>query len=315
MSFRFKVSKLWIARSLTLLVANCAILSRVSIPVAKADTKSSIPASVGIWKTTKAPFIYKQGDLENHVDGEAQAFKQYDFRECAYAEFAQGGKGNQFITVDVFQMGSPLDAFGYYAGQRNAHAKYLKIGAEAYQEKTALNFWKGAYYVRIAITAMNPTPAFQQALPQIAQAVAAKLSGSSATPPMLNMLPPGFSPKTDKYQRSDIAGQVFLKNGVVAKYPSAGSMAELFIIQVASPAACKDAFNKYKTYLSDPKTLAVGSKVAPVPGIGDQAIEVKTKFSGEIVAAVKGKYLIAIRKAKDKNAAAALVKAAVARTK
>ena len=212
-------------------------------------------------------------------------------------------------------MGSPLDAFGYYAGQRNAHAKYLKIGAEAYQEKTALNFWKGAYYVRIAITASTPTPAYQQALPQIAQAVAAKLSGPTAPPAMLGLLPPGFAPKTDKYQRSDLAGQVFLKNGVVAKYPSAGSMAELFIMQAASPAACKDAFMKYKTYLSEPKTLAVGAKVSPVPGLGEQAIEVKTKFSGEVLAAMKGKYLIAIRKAKDKTAAAVIVKAAVARAK
>lgn len=315
MSFSLDARSFFNPRTMTSFCAVSAALFTMANTAAIADTKSALPAVVGTWKTTKAPIIYKPNDLENHIDGEAQAFKQYDFRECAYAEYAPGGKGNQLITVDVFQMGSPLDAFGYYAGQRNAHAKYLKIGAEAYQEKTALNFWKGAYYVRIAITASNPTAAYQQALPQIAQAVAAKLTGPTAPPAMLGLLPPGFSPKTEKYQRSDIAGQVFLKNGVVAKYPAAGSMAELFIVQAASPAAAKAAFAKYKTYLSDPRNLAVGSKVTPVAGLGEQAVEVKTKFSGEVLAAVKGKYLVAIRKAKDKTAATRLVKAAIARTK
>jgi hypothetical protein len=194
----------------------------------------------------------------------------------------------------------------------NAAAKEVTVaGAHGYQEPTALNFWKGPYYVKVTITAANPA-AFQPAMPKIAAAVSAKLTGSTTVPSIVQLLPPGYAPRTEQYRRSDIAAQSYIRNGVLARYPSAGPQAELFIAIFPTPAAAKDAFGKYQKYLTDPKMMAVGAKPAALKGIGDGAIGVKSKFTGEVVAATKGKYLIGVRKAKDQAAAQALAKTAVA---
>lgn len=294
--------------ALSLLVAAGAVLSQAS----GADTRSALPAAVGDFKLTHTAQLYTPATLENHIDGEAEAVKHYDFKECAYGEYAPRGQGNQLITVDVYQMGDPTNAWGYYSGQQNPGAKQTTVGgAHGYQEDTALNFWKGPYYVKVTITASNKA-AFQPALPKIASAVAAKLSGTTTVPAIVGLLPPGYAPHTEQYRRSDIAAQSYIRNGVLARYPSAGPQAELFVAIFQSPAAAEDAFAKYRKYLTDPTKMAVGAHASPVKGVGESAIGVKSRFTGEVIAATKGKYLIGVRKAKDQASALALAKAAAA---
>ena len=265
-------------------------------------------------KSATSPQLFNPGTLENHIDGEAQAVKQYGFKSCTYAEYSPTGGGTQLLTVDIYEMSTPQDAFGYYGHQRSDTAKIIKIGGEGYAEPTAFNFWKGPYYVKMAITATNPAP-FQPEMPKLAAAIAAKLNGSTAMPAIINLLPPGYKPLSNQYQRSDIAGQSYINNGVTGKYPAAGQQAELFVAIYPSPAAAKDAYSKYHTYLSLPSTAATGAKSADIKGLGESAIGVKTKFSGEVVAALSGKYLIGIRKATSQAAAQPIVKAAVAHAK
>ena len=67
-------------------------------------------------------------------------------------------KGTQLITVDIYEMGSPLDAYGYYSYQLSPSARsvrYVNVGAQGYQTRDGLNFWKGPYYVNVIITAAN----------------------------------------------------------------------------------------------------------------------------------------------------------------
>ncbi len=301
-------------------IALAALLTLLGLSLAgarraDADARSALPPAAGNFKLTKPVVTYTPANLYNHIDGEAEAVLQYHFRQSAYGEYAPNGQGTQLITADVFQMGSPLDAYGYYTNQRNAGAKFLKIGAEGYQEPTALNFWKGPYYVRIAITASNSPPSFQQEMPRLAQAIAARLSGPTTTPAIVGLLPPGYTPRTEHYMRANIAAQSYIGNGIVARYPAAGQQADLFIAEFASPAAAQQAFGRYQAYLTKPTTLAVGAKPVAIPGLGQKALGVKTKFTGEVILAVKGKYLIGTNKARDAARAQSLVKAAAARAK
>ena len=284
---------------------------------ASADAKAALPAVSGTLKMVHSPTspqLFNPGTLDNHIDGEAQAVRQYGFKSCTYAEYSPTGGGTQLLTVDIYEMNTPQDAFGYYSHQRSPGAKIVKIGAEGYAEASAFNFWKGPYYVKMAITASNPAP-FQPQMPKLAQAIAAKLVGSTEIPAIMKLLPPGYKPLSNQYQRSDIAGQSYINNGVTGKYPSAGQQAELFVAIYPSPAAAKAAYAKYHTYLSAPGTAAMGAKSMDIKGLGESAIGVKSKFAGQVVAALSGKYLIGMRKATSEAAALPIIKAAVARAK
>ena len=126
---------------------------------AQADAKAALPASVDTFKMTKPVQTFSPGTLEKHIDGQAESVMRYDFKQCDYAEYAPGGAGNQLITVDIYEMGSPLDSYGYYSYQLAPSAKkvkFIKFGAvEGYQTRDGINFWKGQYYVNVTITAAN----------------------------------------------------------------------------------------------------------------------------------------------------------------
>ena len=284
---------------------------------AQADGKSALPPGVGEFKMTKPVQTFSPGTLENHIDGQAESVKKYDFKQCDYAEYAPGGKGSQLITVDIYTMGSPLDSYGYYSYQLYPSAsrvKIIKVGSVGgYQTSDSVNFWKGPYYVVVTITAANSPPAYQAEAPKIAAAIAAKLPGAQPQPPMLSLLPPGRTPHSEHYQRADLFSQAFLKNGVVANYPTAGTQAELFVAQYPSADAAKQAYGQYQAYLTKPATAAAGAKAEMPKGLGDSAVAVKTKFGGQVVAAIKGKTIAAVRKAKDPVSAQSLVKAALAK--
>jgi len=130
----------------------------------RADGKSALPAAVDTFKMTKPVQTFSPGTLENHIDGQAESVKKYDFKQCDYAEYAPGGQGTQIITVDVYTMGSPLDSYGYYSYQLFPSAKkvsFMKLGnTEGYlsESKDGISFWKGNYYVVVTITAAMPPP-------------------------------------------------------------------------------------------------------------------------------------------------------------
>ncbi len=282
--------------------------------LARADGRAALPASAGGFKMHGTVQTFNPSTLENHIDGQAESVKHYQFKQCTYAEYAPNGQGNQLITVDIYEMGSPLDSYGYYSYQLSPSArtaKVIKIGGEGNVTHDYLSFWKGAFYVVVTITAATAPANFQTAMPQIAQAIAAKLPGSTQPPAMIKLLPPGRLPHSEKYQRDNIGAQSFIKNGVTAAYPSAGQQAELFIADMGSPAAAKGAFSQFEAYLKKPATLALGAKPEILKGVGESALAVRTKFGGQVVTAVKGKYLVGVRKAKDPTSALSLVKSAV----
>ena len=310
------------ARVASLLVMGLTACA-LGVRPALADGKSALPPSVDTFKMTKPVQTFSPRTLEDHIDGQAESVKKYDFKQCDYAEYAPGGKGTQLLTVDVYTMGSPVDSYGYYSFQLGPSAstvKFLKFGnVEGYQTGDSVNFWKGPYYVVVTNTTASAPPAFAATMPKIAAAVAAKLTGAQTVPSaiqtLLNTLPPGRVPHSEMFQRTDIYAQTFLKNGVVARYPAAGPQAEAFIAQFPSADAAKQAYTQYQAFLTQPTRVAIGTKPTLLTGIGSGGVVVRSKVSGFYAAAQSGKYVMGVRKAKDAASAQAVIKAASAKAK
>ncbi|HLV80629.1 MAG TPA: hypothetical protein VKT32_10120, partial [Chthonomonadaceae bacterium] len=92
-----------------------------------------------------------------------------------------------------------------------------------------------------------------------------------------------------------------------------GPQAQLSIAAFSSPAAARQAYTRYQAYITSPSNMAIGARPAVLHGVGDSAVAVKSRISGQIVAALKGRYLIVVRRAKDPAAAQNLAKAALNR--
>ncbi len=265
------------------------------------------PTAVKGWTQIGTTKLFDPNNLFDLIDGEAESIKQYSFVACAHAEYGPVGQKVPSLTIDVFDMTDPLNSFGLFSSDRSSGTPN-KIGVEGVNiPPSGINFWKGRYVVRTTIVKVSP--AAQAAQLEFAKAVVAKIPGGGQAPALVQALPDGRQPRSEKYVRANVVGQAFLKNAITARYPSAGQGAELFIAEYPSAAGAKAALASYRGFEK------AGTGLAVVKGVGEDAFSVVDKYAKNVVVAVKGKYCVGIVRAKDTAGATVLVEAAVAKLK
>jgi hypothetical protein len=85
------------------------------------------PDSVPGWTLKEEPRTYRPDDLYEYIDGNADLFLSYGFVQVTVGDYAPTDGSEGWITVDVYDMGAPLHAFGVYRAER---AEVLRQGAD-----------------------------------------------------------------------------------------------------------------------------------------------------------------------------------------
>jgi hypothetical protein len=292
-----------------LLVFSLGSFAAFSPRAQAAGPQSVLPPASAVkgWKQIGSTRLYNSSNLYNLIDGEAEAVLGYAFASEAHAEYAPANSSRPVLTIDVFDMTDPLNAFGLFGSDRIS-GKPIPIGAEGVSiAPSGLNFWKGRYVVRTAIVQVNP--ANQKAQLAFAKAAVARIPGQSGPPALIQALPAGRQPHSERYVRANVAGHSFLKNAITARYPKLGQGAELFIAKYPTPAAAKGALEAYRKFERS------GTGLAPVAGLGQSAFKVTDRFAKNVVVAQKGPYVVGAHHVRDAAAALNLVKGALAKVR
>ena len=130
---------------------------------------------------------FYSSDLYRYMDGGADIYLKYGLVAMAHGEYKIAGVD---MTVDVFDMGSPLQAFGIYSSERSPEYHFIDIGAEGYSSETTLNFLQGRYYVRLAAFGEGAAAA----LDKVAREISRKIGGDRSLPALPDMLPREVKP-------------------------------------------------------------------------------------------------------------------------
>jgi hypothetical protein len=166
------------------------------------------------WTANKDVIIYRPANLWKYIDGAADSFLSYDFKILRLREFQ---KNDVIVTVDIYDMGSPINAFGIYSTERPDDAKLLTIGTEAVviPPYSALML-KDRYYVKVMIQQGELN---QKDGEEILKDVAASLPGTTDLPSELKILPKKeMIPGTVKYVAKGYMGLSEINNVVSADY-------------------------------------------------------------------------------------------------
>lgn len=138
-------------RRLWLLVALvCAALAVVLFPRGTVapdedfDIMRAVPHQIAGWKR-KPPTRYTAKDLHVYINGGAELYLSYGFREAFSFVFEQEGEPD--IVLDVFDMSSPGNASGVFAHSAENAGDDFGQGSEA--SSGLIVFWKGRHYVSI----------------------------------------------------------------------------------------------------------------------------------------------------------------------
>jgi hypothetical protein len=251
--------------------------------------------------------LYTADNLYTYINGEAEMYMPFGFQALGTALYVKTGNPDTGLVIDVYKMGSPLDAFGIYSYYRDPDADDAKAGTDGFIDESQMMFYKDRYFVRLAASgASNPERAVFIAC---AKAIAAIIPGESARPKELEVLKiPDITPRTEKYVALSVMGYAFFKRGLTAEATLNGRTVKIFVIFNESEQASDNSFESYTRYLSEkgmkPKT---GKTMEGLILVSQDPL-----YKGVIVKQT-GPYLLGVAGLTDPQEAAPLIESMVSR--
>lgn len=248
------------------------------------------------WEKQEEDRVYTSSDLWELIDGAAEAFLAYDFTDLHLAEYTLG---DQIVRVEAYHHGSPENAYGIYSAERMPDYEQIGIGAQGYTSEGILNFFAGAYYIKIMAVGLAEVNV--EDIKKVAVQMDLHLGQSSRMPETLSMLPEeGMEYLSDHYIAKNFLGYSFLHSAYTASYDHNGKF-QLFIIH-AAPEEIQRMLDEYRSMLKEGNFRET-----------DSLIQVNDMFNGPVFLAEKGTYLIGVVNSDNEQTAADYITRVVAR--
>jgi hypothetical protein len=251
---------------------------------------------------------YGPADLFEYIDGNAELFLAYGFKQLAVGDYLRPGAAEgteaEWISVDIYDMGAPLHAFGIFRSERAPGAKVFPAGVEGYQGDGLVALWAGPYYVKVALVEGDDTETARA----LAAAAAAKLPLARQMPSELKRLPTRDRiAGTEQYARKNALGYGFLGEMLSAEYRLGNATATLYVCDLGSETKAGQAATKLKA-----AEVKGGAKLTKPAVARKDAFSARGSSLGEMVASRAGRFLVIAGSEKAKPPAlAALVRAAM----
>lgn len=228
------------------------------------------------------PAFYKPDTLYQYMDGGADIYLYYDLQTLLHQELRAGQVD---LTIDVFDMGAPENAFGIYAAERAPWYNFIPVGTEAYKNEGILNFLQGRYYVKLAAFGDGNDSVLEQS----ARALSAKIGDNGSFPDLVKQLPQThLKPRSEQYLLKDPLGHPFLRPAYLATYNLDNQESMLLISVAANEGEAQQRLKQLDQHFRE------SGKSEAAPDLGAGAIRASNSFEGKLIAQTKGRYLVAI---------------------
>lgn len=221
------------------------------------------------WEVKQEYPVYFPGTLWDYINGAADSYLSYHFRELYIAEYL---KGDISFKVEIYRHDTPLDAFGIYSQERSPDYHFIDLGIQGYREGSLIHFLADKYYVKVRTHSASGE--VESAMMSIASSVTENIGGVDHFPETLAMFPgKGKKPETEIYTAENFLGHSFLGSAFTAEYSRDGKSFKMFIIVRENKTDCLKLLEHYFKF---------AEKKENPPGEGE--IIIADKYNGKIVA-------------------------------
>jgi hypothetical protein len=281
-----------------------------------ASLESLLPSNLPEgWSLIDGPHPYTRKTLFEHVNGQAELYLKYGYQGSVFAAYQHTEKPERQIEIDIYDMGSVLQAFGIFSRSRTEDPPG-GIGLDSCVDDRSILFYKGRYYVMLY--ANEPDPSTMKAL---ALSVSTGISDPSPPPKEIRFFPTrNLNPGSVQYFSEGLLGHRFLERGFQGTYAveeKAKGKAEaeekehvevqakvesktkaetekkefhLFLAIFKNRVETKSALTSYREYLT--KKGKVQFKIPA--DFGPHALAGEDPYKGRVLVVQKGVYLIGI---------------------
>jgi len=214
---------------------------------------------VDAWSPTEAPRSYFPENLFEYIDGAAESYLSYDFRELLVVDLEKKGT-EATLTLEIYDMGTPVNAFGIFGAERYPENRRAAVGDLGYIEGEALNFMAGRFYMKLLSFGLGQETA--SVLNEFGAKVAGAVKVKGSIPALVLAFPKeNLVAQSEKYIKKNFMGYEFLRHGYIATYKVDGREMEGFAIEGESEKDAEDMLGKLLEALARDKQAP--GKIAP----------------------------------------------------
>jgi len=151
--------------------------------------------------------------------------------------------------------------------------KALNLQNESFENTHSIQFWRGAFYVRI----IGEPP---DALLKLAGSVADRMPVAPGKPAVFNFLPDKYRvANSERYSAESGLGQPYFANSFQATFDYDGDQIEGLVLPAANRQAAAAILNAYRTLF-----VHNGKLLDPIPNLGEDNFTAEDKYLGRAVA-------------------------------
>ena len=150
---------------------------------------NKIPGKSNGWVATEPDDVYNSETLYSYIDGAAELYRAFDVKRVISRRYTRNDKPE--IILDIFEMGSPEDAFGVYHHSIR-EGNDIGIGNESEFLGSHLTFWKGVYI--LTLLGIEETDEVKDVITQLARHAADSIPDKGHKPALLELLPDDTKP-------------------------------------------------------------------------------------------------------------------------
>jgi hypothetical protein len=270
---------------MVLLVFTCPSVRSETGSSARAVIKETL--QVPGWKQVGELYVFDPSNLYNHINGAAEFFIAYGFIELAGANYSPLDESDEAISVDIYDMGNVLNAFGVFQSRRDRSSPSLNIGTASFGEGGYLVFYKDRYYVEIQAFV---TEKRQTVIQTIASSVSEHLPGNNLLPKELSFLPEKDKiAGSEHYITGGILGHAFLDRGVVCDYLLGSERVSTFIAFFPSRQGALRAVETYKKFLQ-----GSGKPYRSLANFEERGFFSEEPYHKNVIVAQEGKFVVGV---------------------
>ncbi len=224
------------------------------------------------WVRSHKPTTYSSATLYKDrivlSDIYPDLYYEYGFQGQAEVEYQSPKFGSiPYILLEVFDMGTPENAFGIFSVNSYSQPKFVWVGCKAIISGKYLWFWKGKYFIQIEGYVI--ATGIRNAMIALAEATARRIQDPPQKSPLLDMLPDQYLRGSEKLFKTNWALRQINKSlpkpfpqftdgtvGVTAQYNIRSKTPmfpyNVFVIRFQDTAAAQSSYSQYrKTLVSE----------------------------------------------------------------
>ena len=208
--------------------------------------------SLGDWTRVEPAVQYNKDNVFELINGEAELYFPYGFKRVVAAEYTAAVDEDMTVSVEAYELGSLLDAFGVFSNYRDEESKTVEVGAESVGGSTQVMFYQDWFFVKART---NKTDR-QEKLLEFARELSKALPQHKSAPPEPALLDiKGAIPMTQQYLAQSVLGYDFFKKGLVAKAFLGEAPQKdvkplrVFVLMEKTPAEAAQTISNYIAYL------------------------------------------------------------------